>query len=538
MPAPAGSPEPAQQQQDEQQATDCNGSSTELECGDQGCGGGSDPLPAAAAVPPPGTVCIKCRKAEAEVIARGREPLCHPCLHEQLLSKVRNAVRVHSLILPGDRLALAYSGGPASAALLHFLAQLRNPRTDRPARGKVSFTLHIIHIDESAALGQSPEQQAASTASVAAAAAQYCEGSEGGVTYHCLPLETVFDEGSAAATADGSSTAAGSGSSSLFSAAPRPEQRQRLQSLLASVSDPTGRQDLSRHLRTRLLLRAAAELGCARLARGDCATALAAHIVAAASKGCGYSLAGDVRLVDARHGSRLPPVFLPLREVSARELGVVCARWRLPLADPSALGRAVGPAAAVDKKNINALAAAFVAGMEAHNPGSVPNILNTISKLEAFPWNDPPAPAGSQPAGRAGQQQQHANGSQQEDEQQERQQMAAVLCPVCWAPLADDELPGGSSGSAGADASSGHTSGGSGTVVAAAAAGCCLSCFQQIMGGVAGSAGPSSSVAAALPEDVQQQMAGLAAAGPRAAMAGGPCGTEQLRQQIAEFLLE
>lgn len=51
--------------------------------------------------------------------------------------QVRNAVRVHSLILPGDRLALAYSGGPPSAALLHFLAQLRNPRTDRPARGKV-----------------------------------------------------------------------------------------------------------------------------------------------------------------------------------------------------------------------------------------------------------------------------------------------------------------------------------------------------------------------------------------------------------------
>ena len=74
---------------------------------------------------------------QAQVVARGREPLCHPCLHEQLLSKVRNAVRMHGLILPGDSVALAYSGGAASAALLHFLTQLRNPRTDRPARGKV-----------------------------------------------------------------------------------------------------------------------------------------------------------------------------------------------------------------------------------------------------------------------------------------------------------------------------------------------------------------------------------------------------------------
>ncbi len=70
-------------------------------------------------------------------MARGREPLCHPCLREQLLSKVRNAVRMHNLILPGDRLAVAFSGGLGSTALLHFLSELRNPRTDRPARGKV-----------------------------------------------------------------------------------------------------------------------------------------------------------------------------------------------------------------------------------------------------------------------------------------------------------------------------------------------------------------------------------------------------------------
>lgn len=116
---PASSLPAAQRQPALQQAASCNGSNAEQQCGDQGCGGGSDPLPAAAAVPAPGTVCIKCRKAEAEVsagccctakppavgrcmhlsrapcppqvIARGREPLCHPCLHEQLLSKVRPA---------------------------------------------------------------------------------------------------------------------------------------------------------------------------------------------------------------------------------------------------------------------------------------------------------------------------------------------------------------------------------------------------------------------------------------------------------------
>lgn len=70
--------------------------------------------------------------------------------------------------------------------------------------------------------------------------------------------------------------------------------------LAQGVSDATGREDLLRHLRTHALLAAARRLGCGKLARGDCATRLAAHVVAAAAKGCGYGLPGDVHLVDAR----------------------------------------------------------------------------------------------------------------------------------------------------------------------------------------------------------------------------------------------
>lgn len=71
-----------------------------------------------------------------------------------------------------------------------------------------------------------------------------------------------------------------------------------------------------------------------------------------------------------RHGDWLPTVFLPLREVSSRELALVCAHQQLPLADPvsNVAGGSIA-AVAVDKKNINSLAAAFIAGMETHNPG-------------------------------------------------------------------------------------------------------------------------------------------------------------------------
>ena len=77
-----------------------------------------------------------------------------------------------------------------------------------------------------------------------------------------------------------------------------------------------------------------------------------------------------------RHGDRLPPVFLPLREVSLRELTLMaaCPAWGIAVAEPAAAaadggggGRSGGGAAA--KQNINSLAAAFVASMELQNPG-------------------------------------------------------------------------------------------------------------------------------------------------------------------------
>lgn len=213
-----------------------------------------------------------------------------------------------------------------------------------------------------------------------------------------------------------------------------------------------------------------------------------------------------------------------------------------------------------------------------HPAGSVPNILNTISKLHAFEWNQPPAVPGQrqQRQGAAPQQQQWQQDAAPSGSTAERsadpapgkrqQHIGTVLCPICLAPLADDELPG-SSALLGSGSRCEHTSGGQGAAAAAAAAGCCLSCYAQIMAGcsapgsgaapavAANGCGVSSSspVLAALPAALSQRMAALAAAGqsaagavaaePASAACDGPadassCTLERLRSQIAEFLLE
>ena len=69
---------------------------------------------------------------------------------------------------------------------------------------------------------------------------------------------------------------------------------------LQVVPDRTGREDLVRHLRTRLLLQAAQAAGCNKLLLGDTGTRVAAQVIAAAAKGRGYALPGDVQWVDAR----------------------------------------------------------------------------------------------------------------------------------------------------------------------------------------------------------------------------------------------
>ena len=166
-------------------------------------------------------------------------------------------------------------------------------RTDpgaRPQRSKLPFTLTVAHVDEGAAHGLAPAAAAVAAAAVHAAAEAAVDGSRDGATalaagaaagapvrWECVPVEDVFEE---EGTAEG--------------------RRRRLAALLESVGDPTGREDLIAHLRTRLLLRTAERLGCSRIARGDAAGRLAAHVVAAAAKGRGYSLPGDVHLVDAR----------------------------------------------------------------------------------------------------------------------------------------------------------------------------------------------------------------------------------------------
>jgi hypothetical protein len=205
----------------------------------------------------------------------------------------------------------------------------------------------------------------------------------------------------------------------------------------------------------------------------------------------------------------------PLRDVTSRELALLCHLAALPLGEPP--GRL--PLARRGARSANALAAGFVETLLAANPSAVSNIVGTAAKLRAFSWNDPPAlhcrqvdkfrrsnmtarssAAAPPPHGEGG---------------------ADVLCSLCWAPLADDELPSGGELEAGQGGWSG----------------CCESCQLQVLGG-GGGGGEDGTAGAQLPEAIRRRMAALSAAAREAAGGRLACTPEEMRLAIQDCLLE
>ncbi len=80
---------------------------------------------------------------------------------------------------------------------------------------------------------------------------------------------------------------------------------------MQAVSDVTGKEDLIAALRKALLLRAAAQLSCNKVAIGTSATRMAVRAVAMSAKGSGYALPGAIHFTDSRSASSSGVKLLP-----------------------------------------------------------------------------------------------------------------------------------------------------------------------------------------------------------------------------------
>ncbi len=303
------------------------------------------------------------------------------------------------------------------------MTKFRDPHAGQYDKQKMAFDLSVFHI---AIDGSTP-----GAAEVEAIARKIINGNSE-ITFTSVPLADVYAPEES-----------------------NPSLRQaKLTELVASVKDSTGKADLISYLQSTLLLRLCKEINCKKLVFGYNTAAFAIRAVASAVKGAGYALPSDAQQVDSRHAlTGGATIIYPMKEVTDEEIDVVCRVLDLPCKDNTIsthsntqnnTQNSNGYESAlvtndIDKHNINALATLFVENVLKHNPGAVHNINSTISKLEAFPWNDPSFESRQQLTGAAVD---HSTTSSPAmlDKNGEIDEIDEVLCPLCSAPLAEDEI--------------------------------------------------------------------------------------------------
>ena len=159
--------------------------------------------------------------------------------------------------------------------------------------------------------------------------------------------------------------------------------------VLASVADPTGREDLRRILIHQALAQELDRGSLDCIVLGDTADAMAATAVSRAAKGQGHLL-GDVGRpkngfayimrdmgkdwVAACHHAFASSSSVPTTIHGSAASDDVCAEYAEP-----AVGSMIEE---VDEKNLHDLAGSFAAHLLQSNPGGVSNILGTVAKLE------------------------------------------------------------------------------------------------------------------------------------------------------------
>ena len=381
--------------------------------------------------------------------------MCYPCVEAAVAKSFRAGIRTLGGFSPGGTLAAAVSEGRASAVMLHLLALTHCEDSHKRGKGQMPFTMHVVHIhndsrdntvetsgfggkertggdvqpdtdidtDGSHASGEALNHAAADMRSKIRAIIE-----DQTAYIHIADLSDVYED----------------------ELSGKEERQQRLQMLFGSIADPSGRSDLEKYLRRMLILRIASLNGCSHVAFAHTADALATEAIASVSKGRGYSFPSDVAPGDARYGSEVPVIVRPMREVSREEVGVVFEHLeRCGKIVTTKMEHAGGtnesnedadPDGKMDKGNIHRLAEQFVRRAIEQNPGAVSNIMSAVGKLQTFYWNDVSMLRASSRAEAKSSSCTEEEVPPVEDLRSDNAKRAEVLCPLCDAPLADDEL--------------------------------------------------------------------------------------------------
>ncbi|XP_045389776.1 cytoplasmic tRNA 2-thiolation protein 2 isoform X2 [Lemur catta] len=333
------------------------------------------------------------------------------CFKAFYVHKFRAMLGKNRLIFPGEKVLLAWSGGPSSSSMVWQVLE----GLSQDSAKRLRFVPGVIYIDEGAACGQSPEDRAKTLAEVQLVLQTF------GLPWHLVTLEEVFGlppavlccsvpepagaEGAykaavdsflrqqhvpqAEGSQDGSSPPQAQGQpcqphlqkplGPLSPAgSPAAAQTEALSRLFHSVQTLTAKEELLQTLRTHLILHVARAHGYSKVMTGESCTRLAVKLMTNLALGRGAFLAWDTGFSDERHGDVV--VVRPMRDHTLKEV----AFYNRLFAVPSVFTPAIDTKAP-EKASIHRLMEAFLLRLQTQFPSTVSTVYRTSEKLAKAP---------------------------------------------------------------------------------------------------------------------------------------------------------
>nr|XP_020138377.1 cytoplasmic tRNA 2-thiolation protein 2-like [Microcebus murinus] len=352
--------------------------------------------------------CVKCKEGPPVVVIRAGDAFCRDCFKAFYVHKFRAMLGKNRLIFPGEKVLLAWSGGPSSSSMVWQVLE----GLSQDSAKRLRFVPGVIHIDEGAACGQSAEDRAKTLAQVKQVLQTV------GFPWHLVALEEVFGlppsvlscpvpepagaEGAykaavdsflrqqqvpqAEGAQDGSSPAQEQGQLCQPhvqnppgpAGSPTAAQTEALSRLFHSVKTLTAKEELLQTLRTHLILHVARAHGYSKVMTGESCTRLAVKLMTNLALGRGAFLAWDTGFSDERHGDVV--LVRPMRDHTLKEV----AFYNRLFAVPSVCTPAIDTKAP-EKASIHRLMEAFLLRLQTQFPSTVSTVYRTSEKLAKVP---------------------------------------------------------------------------------------------------------------------------------------------------------
>lgn len=345
------------------------------------------------------------------VVIRVGDAFCRTCFHDYFVHKFRAMLGKNRCIYPGEKVLLAFSGGPASSSMVRQVQE----GLSREAAKRLRFKPGILFIDEGAVCGQSSAQREEIRNQVEAILQATT------FPYHILCLEEVFDlptsvlrsvshdttdhshsykeavdgfirqqrqqhdkvgdsvnlpEQLAELTVQDSSGREGEATPKARS--PALSYTEELTRLFGAVKTLTAKEELLQTLRNHLILHVARTHQYAKVMTGESCTRVAVKLLTNLCLGRGASLAVDTGFSDSRHGDVL--ILRPMRGFSVKEIAFYNRLFGVPSIFVPALDTK-----ATDNASIHHLIESFLYKLQSQFPSTVSTVYRTGEKLGVSP---------------------------------------------------------------------------------------------------------------------------------------------------------